>query len=43
MISLETGLKVHTIAVRELPPKEGCNIRVSLLSLNGTWPLACRQ
>lgn len=30
---------LHIIAVFAFPPRAGCKIRVSLLSLYGTWPL----
>lgn len=35
------GEMVQMMAVLELPPRLACSIRVSLLSLNGTWLRPC--
>ena len=35
---LLAGLMVQIMAVLAFPPREDCNIRVSLESLYGTWP-----
>ncbi len=37
------GEMVQMMAVLELPPRLACSIRVSLLSLNGTWLLPCTR